>query len=158
HAEREPLVSSPSSWGGTKTSRRSLVLTSGHLSSQVGGALVVSGILDRAPGGSNFRTAFCSEKQTFAGLRRRPALDPQAHAAAQLLGHPLLDRAENLPLLIPGAEVSQDDQLVAELLRPFSDVVQVRVTELVNLLLAVLGPEERHLGNQDLRIEDGGET
>src|SRR5690606_21216366 len=58
----------------------------------------------------------------------------------------------------PGAEVSQDDQLVAELLRPFNDVVQMRVTELVDLLLAVLGPEERHLGNQDLRVEDGGET
>src|SRR5690606_1686620 len=66
--EIEPLVSARSRLGGTKTSRRSLVLTSGHLSSQVGGAIHVTGILDRASDSSNVRPASgCEKSAEFSG-------------------------------------------------------------------------------------------
>ncbi len=55
---------------------------------------------------------------------------------------PLLHRRPDLIVHVTRAEVTQDNQLVLELLRPVNDVIQVRVAELVDLLLPVLRPEK----------------
>ena len=67
-----------------------------------------------------------------------------------------LDGTLDLPLVVARAEVGQNDQLVLEAIGPLDDVVQVRVAEFVDFFLAVFGAEEGHLGDQDLRLVDGG--
>src|SRR5438874_470877 len=68
----------------------------------------------------------------------QPKLDPLAQPRRQL-------RLHDSPYFVPvitGAEVRADNQLVLEPVRTLDEVVQVHVTELVDLLPPMVRPDE----------------
>src|SRR5207247_11195791 len=56
--------------------------------------------------------------------------------------------------MVARAEVRADNQLVLEAVGPLDEVVEVHVAELVDLLAAVVGPDEAHFGDEDLGLVD----
>ena len=69
------------------------------------------------------------------------------NAVANSLWHSFFHNPTNLTLVISGTEVRHDDQLILELLSAFDNVVDMRVTELVNLLAPMFRPEECQFGD-----------
>ena len=82
-------------------------------------------------------------------------LHPQLNPFAQAGRHAAVDGLLHLLVVTARAEMAQNDQFVLEFLRSFNDVVEMRVAEFVDLLFAMLGTEERQLGDQDLRLVHG---
>ena len=72
-----------------------------------------------------------------AESRSQPKLDP----VAQHRRHLVVDEAAHFLGMIARAEVRADDQLVLETVRALDEVIQVHVSELVDLLAAVIGAE-----------------
>src|SRR5438874_2588820 len=56
--------------------------------------------------------------------------------------------------MIARAEMGGDNELVLEPLLALQEIIQVHVAELVDLLAAMVGPNETHLGDEDFRLEN----
>src|SRR5438552_650907 len=82
------------------------------------------------------------------------ASDPEFEAIAQGRGQTGLDYAPHLLGMVARAQVAADQQLVVKTIGPLQEIVQVHVTELVDLLAAVVGTDETEFRDQDLRLED----
>src|SRR2546428_3585358 len=85
-------------------------------------------------------------------LTQTAPLEPKSHAFGEMRRQFTLEEAADFLRMIARAEVGENNQLVAETFRSLHDVVQVHVAELVDLLAAVIGPNEADLGDQDLRL------
>src|SRR5207302_2172980 len=96
--------------------------------------------------GFSNRGAISKQRSTFEDCTRpRSASNPQPHLLAQFRRQLCLDDAAHLVRMIARAEMTAHDQFVLEAVGPFDEVVQVHVTELVDLLTAMVRTNETHL-------------
>ena len=77
-------------------------------------------------------------------------LCPEDDAVFEGIGEAFFDGSFQMRDVVTRAEVGEQDQFVFEAVRSFENVVQMRVAELMNLLLTVLRAEERHFSNENL--------
>src|SRR5258708_2804316 len=76
-----------------------------------------------------------------AGRPSNPDANSVAQRRRQFRGHV----PAHFVRMVARTEVAAHDQLVAELVGPLQEVVQVHVAELVDLFAAVVGADEAHL-------------
>ena len=61
------------------------------------------------------------------------SLEPQVKPPVQHVRQSLFHEIDDLPFMVPGREVSRDDQLVVKAIRPLAVIVQVHVAMFVDL-------------------------
>src|SRR6185369_7721106 len=83
-------------------------------------------------------------------------LQPEMEAATQHVGEVFFDVMKDLLVVVAGAEVGGDDEFVLEAIASLDKIVEVHVAMLVNFVLAVVGGDEGHFGDQDFGFVEVG--
>src|SRR5262249_40794188 len=65
------------------------------------------------------------------------------------------EQTANLLRMVARAEVGKNNELISKKISSLDHVVQVHVSEFMNLLPAMAGPDEAHLRDQNLGLIDG---
>ena len=74
-------------------------------------------------------------------------LQPKLQASVKPVWERLIDPTLDLCIVVPRAEVAADDDLVLKVVSPSHDIIKVSVPMLMNLFLAMVRGDKRHLRN-----------